>query len=513
MQLIHIAVFCIAAFLYSALLPPRWRGWVLLVGSVIAIYWLQPPLNIRQWGFILPTITIGLAVWGWWVTKNVLVPADQPLTSPPDAAGDKRRLPFPRRVAAGESRSSELRRVFAGEDRLTLVLITLTILVLATTRYLPAELRLIPRPPELLFIVLGLLFAAGVGIVMARLLGSRILTFAMLLIVALFVVTKAEALAAAVAGLLRAGQGQDVSLAAAVDLQWLGFSYVAFRLIHTLRDRQTGKLPDLTLREYLTYLIFFPAYTAGPIDRAERFAPEYRALPELRGMDSARWFEGGRRIVIGLFKKFVIADSLALLALDAAKAEQALSAGALWLLLYAYAFRLFFDFSGYSDIAIGIGRLFGITLPENFDRPYTRQNLARFWQSWHMTLSNWARFYIFSPLSRTLLKLERKPPQPMVILISHLATMIVIGLWHGITATFLVWGVWHAVGLFIHKQWSDRTRTWYLGLRDKPRTKQAVTLISIIVTFHFVVLGWVWFALPELGLAAKAFARLFGVGW
>jgi alginate O-acetyltransferase complex protein AlgI len=293
-----------------------------------------------------------------------------------------------------------------------------------------------------------------------------------------------------------------------LDVEWLGFSYVAFRLIHTLRDRQMGLLPALSLREYVTYSIFFPAYTAGPIDRAERFVEDYRALPDL---DSARLMQAGGRITTGLFKKFVVADTLALFSLNATFAEQAQSPAALWGMLYAYAFRLFFDFSGYTDIAIGIGILFGVKLPENFDRPYLKPNIAAFWQSWHMTLSSWARFYIYSPLSRALLRRKPKPSLDVIVLVCNLATMSVIGVWHGITLPFLLWGVWHALGLTVHKLWSDRTRAWYRTVQAHPARRRAWTLVGVLLTFHFVLLGWVWFALPELSTALAVFAGLFGL--
>ena len=284
-------------------------------------------------------------------------------------------------------------------------------------------------------------------------------------------------------------------------------------MIHTLRDRQSGLLPALSLREYLTYVIFAPAYTAGPIDRAERFAEDFRALPQKVGLDGARFTEGFTRIAIGAFKKFVIADSLAMgMALNPTNALQTHSALGMWLLLYGYALRLYFDFGGYSDVAIGIGILLGIKLPENFNRPYLRSNITVFWQSWHATLSAWARSYIFSPLSRTLLSRKPKPSSTLIVLATQIATMVVIGMWHGISLNFLIWGLWHGVGLFVHKQWTDRTRKWYRGLADKPAQKRAWTLVGWFLTFHFVVLGWVWFALPSLDQSLHVLGGLFGIG-
>jgi alginate O-acetyltransferase complex protein AlgI len=398
------------------------------------------------------------------------------------------------------------------DDYAALVLTFALILLISATRYLTPELRLTSRPPDVPPVLLTLIAATGVIAIIWRLLRHSSMRFvvSILTIIAIFVIFKYEPLMVWLAEILRAQQGQDVTLASTVDMGWLGFSYVAFRLILTLRDKQTGQLPALSWREYLTYVIFFPAYTAGPIDRAERFVEDYRSLAATPATFT-RFASGGQRIVMGLFKKFVIADTLALIALNQTSAAQATSSGGLWFLLYAYAFRLFFDFSGYSDIAIGIGILFGVQLPENFDRPYLKDNITAFWQSWHMTLSSWVRFYVFSPLSRWLLSRPKRPPTLLILLICHLLTMVIIGLWHGITAPFFVWGLWHGAGLFVHKVYSDRTRKWHRDLKTQPRLLRAVSIIGIVLTFHFVLLGWVWFALPDMNSVISFFLRLLGM--
>jgi alginate O-acetyltransferase complex protein AlgI len=355
---------------------------------------------------------------------------------------------------------------------------------------------------------IGMAFVTLAPVIQDR---NRAIPVVLLLVITLFIMLKSEPLVAAWSGWVRSQTGRPLSLAQAGELQWLGFSYLAFRLIHTLRDRQTGRLPDLSLREYLTYMIFFPAYTAGPIDRAERFIKDYRALTETPIFVPARLMEGAGRITSGIIKKFVIADYLALFALNAINATQAESTFGLWILLYGYAFRLFFDFSGYSDIAIGLGILFGIKLPENFNQPYLKSNITAFWQSWHITLSTWARFYIFTPLSRVLMNQNPKPSPTMIVLIAQLVTMVTIGLWHGITINFVVWGLWHGIGLYMHKLWSDRTRTFYQQLNERPRQRQLVNVLGVIGTFHFVALGWVWFALPDPALSINVMLKLFGV--
>jgi D-alanyl-lipoteichoic acid acyltransferase DltB (MBOAT superfamily) len=180
-------------------------------------------------------------------------------------------------------------------------------------------------------------------------------------------------------------------------------------------------------------------------------------------------------------------------------------------LLYAYTFRLYLDFSGYTDVAIGLGRLFGIRLPENFSRPYLRENLTAFWNSWHMTLAGWFRGYVFNPLTRALRSARRPLPTGVIIFAGQMTTMILIGLWHGIAWNFALWGAWHGIGLFVHNRWADYRKA--RGPRPT-RTGSGLRLAAlggILVTFHFVTLGWLWFALPSPELSWQVLLGLFGI--
>ena len=199
---------------------------------------------------------------------------------------------------------------------------------------------------------------------------------------------------------------------------------------------------------------FFPAFTAGPIDRLDRFVPELRSPLPLEDRD---WLDAGGRIVVGLFKKFVISDLLAVISISDGLVPYVRAAGWMWIFLYAYSLRIYFDFSGYTDIAIGIGRLMGVRLPENFAAPYLKSNIALFWNSWHMTLTQWFRAYVFNPLTRRLRSAAVPPPMWLIILVTQASTMVLIGLWHGITWSFAAWGMWHAIGLFIHNRWVSLT--------------------------------------------------------
>jgi D-alanyl-lipoteichoic acid acyltransferase DltB (MBOAT superfamily) len=474
MTLSHILYFVLAALAYHLLIPVRWRGWVLMIGSVIAVYWLQPILPIRRLDFALPTLTLSLSILIWLITTG------KPLQP---------------------------------QDRLTLGIVGIILILLSLTRYLIPELRPTPSYPPGLVTVFLILAGMLLLVILLNYLRrhQKILLAALLLLVGMFIILKTENLAEQVSRASRDFTGQSVDLADASDLGWLGFSYVAFRLIHILRDRQSGILPEMTLREHLTYVIFFPALTAGPIDRAERFLSDTRQLDALQSFQAPRWIEGLTRIVVGIFKKFALADSLALLALNQTSAAQTDSAFALLILLYGYTFQLYLDFSGYTDIAIGIGILFGFKLPENFNRPYLKDSITAFWQSWHITLSDWVRFYVFSPLSRFMLRMKPRPSGRIIVLLTQLATMITIGMWHGITWNFLIWGIWHGVGLFIHKVWSDQTRKYVIRWAERPRLLQAWSIAGMVVTFHFVVLGWIWFALPDTTLANAVFLKILGL--
>lgn len=462
-----IFIFCAFGLLYGRLLPANIQKWALLVGSVVAVYWLQPYLSIRFSDFIFPSLTLALTISIWWLTRH----PEQDLTR---------------------------------EDKQTFLLIAGVVILLALNRFLPAEWRLTPsRPPNPLYILLAI---ATLWLVFRLPRGRWTLPAGTSLILLIFLILKTEPLALALSGGWRSLTGRDPALANLADLTWLGYSYIAFRLIHTLRDRQTGLLPKLTLRQYTTYVLFFPALIAGPIDRAERF------LEDLNTHAPRTTHHAFFRIATGLFKKFIIADTLAQgLSLNTINVSQVDSTGWLWILLYGYALRLFFDFAGYSDIAIGLGQLFGITLPENFNRPYLQTNLTKFWQSWHITLSNWARFYVFSPLSRWLLKCKPRPAPMLIVFATQTATMVTIGLWHGVTLNFFIWGVWHGVGLWIHKQWSDRTRKWYRNLKKQPGRFRIWSLFTWFITFHYVVIGWVWFLLPETSQAIQTILLLFGI--
>ncbi len=442
------------------------RGWLLFVVSALAVYWLQPAALIRNFDFYLPLFSLALAAWVWALT----VPKDYKLIR---------------------------------QDSVAVTLLTGLALLISLTRYYDAACCVTAsRPPQIesVAIMVVALAALGGAVRFGRGRGW-LLNAATLLILGALVVLKAPALALRANTLLRGLSGQDPTLASPLDIGWLGFSYIAFRLVHVLRDRLAGRLPAVSLRDFVTYIVFFPTLAAGPIDRVERFAPQ---LEKPFMLDNDALLGAGRRLLTGLFVKFVLADALATFALNAANVQQTQTTAWMWVLLLAYSLRIFFDFAGYTHIAIGLGLLFGVLLPENFERPYLKPNITAFWNSWHITLTQWVRSYFFNPLTRALR--TRNWPLWLVILVGQLSTMALIGLWHGITPNFLIWGLWHGAGLFLHNQWMKFTKTQPIKLNANIGRP-----LSIAATFLFVSLGWVWFALPQPADALHALRVLFGL--
>ena len=325
-------------------------------------------------------------------------------------------------------------------------------------------------------------------------------------LVLLFVLIKVPSFMSMVFENVFALRGKE--LGGTISLSWLGFSYVSFRLLHTVLDRRAGRLPSVPLAEYVNYVIFFPSFAAGPIDRLERFT---RDLHHPVPLDRENWLAVGRRFFVGLFKKFVIADALSWIALNEVFARQVNSAVWMWLLLYLYSLRIYFDFSGYTDVAIGLGRLLGVRLPENFASPYLKPNLSQFWNSWHMTLTQWFRNYCFNPLTRAMRSREQPLPAYVMILIAQITTMVLIGLWHGVTAGFVLWGLWHGAGLFVQNRWSDYMKNHLPGWGRTPVAQTVLTYAGIFLTFHFVSLGWLLFTLPTPDSVWTVMAVLFGV--
>jgi alginate O-acetyltransferase complex protein AlgI len=292
---------------------------------------------------------------------------------------------------------------------------------------------------------------------------------------------------------------QHLGIASSSPLAWWGASYLVLRLLSVGFDFLAGTLPHTSFWGFTYYALFPPAFLAGPL---ERLAPFQARTPLSHALlNHAAW-----RIGRGAFKKFVLADTLALVSLSPQLAQDVTSPWAAWALAYAYAWRLYWDFSGYSDMAIGAGQILGVRLPENFDRPYQKNNLIAFWNAWHMSLGAWFRTYVFLPFSRA--GLRRK--WPAVNALGQVLTMTLIGAWHALTPNFLVWGLWHALGLIVVRAWMRRTGAWGRRLGQRKWRRALLSALAWGFTFHYVVIGWVFFALPDLESSGRFLRVMFG---
>lgn len=295
----------------------------------------------------------------------------------------------------------------------------------------------------------------------------------------------------AVLGLVRR-DGTSPGAPAAV----LGLSYFSLKFLQHLVDAAAGRAREVDLAAFVAVVFFPPTYPAGPIERTGEFA---RALDRPLG-----WGEralGLERVVWGLAKKFLLANPLLAFAEPVFREPAGVSWGALVVATYAYAFGLYWDFAGYSDLAIGVARTLGVRVRENFDRPYLSPNLALLWQRWHMSLTSWLRDFVFFPLTRRVLRLTGRPLVSQMV--GQMATMLACGLWHGVTWNFAAWGAYHGLGLGALSAW----RAWH----GPPATRSAFrAALGTVATFHFFALGLVLFAC-DLGRAALIFRRLLGL--
>lgn len=307
---------------------------------------------------------------------------------------------------------------------------------------------------------------------------------------AAFVAAKYDPVQAAlIAGAKTAGHPAAADrLASLFDLGFLGFSYLFLKYVHLALEVRRGAVADPPLGSFLSYFFFFPAFAAGPIDRWKRFASDGGESD----LDGAT-----RRIVVGAFQKFVLADGLGYLVDAWARQGDGLAAPKAWLLLYALAGRIYLDFAGYTSIAIGLGGLLGYRLPENFRAPYAQKNLVAFWQNWHITLTSWLRDYLFLPFGQWAMKRSWGRNQILVLTLGQLLTMLACGLWHGGTWGFVLWGLWHGAGLAIVQIFQLRIRApERKALRERLASTPAWTYASHAATFHFVAFGWLLFHFP-----------------
>ncbi len=296
------------------------------------------------------------------------------------------------------------------------------------------------------------------------------------------------------------------TLGAATGLHWaigtiilpLGISFFTFTQLAFLVDVWRGVATERSFAKYLLFVTFFPHLVAGPILHHGEVMPQFGRAPQSRTEDIS---VGLTIFVFGLFKKVVFADGIAPFVapvFDAAAHGQTVGPLEAWSAAIAYALQLYFDFSGYSDMAIGLARIVGVTFPLNFASPYKAPNIIEFWRRWHMTLSRFLRDYLYIPLGGNRRGRARR-------YINLMLTMVLGGLWHGAGWTFIIWGALHGVFLVVNHLWRALTG----AAEDRPRGARRV--VSCGLTFAAVTAAWVFFRAPTAGAGASMLAGMVGL--
>jgi alginate O-acetyltransferase complex protein AlgI len=275
----------------------------------------------------------------------------------------------------------------------------------------------------------------------------------------------------------------------------IGISFFTFTQIAYLVDIHRGKVKASEFAPYLLFVTYFPHLIAGPILHHSEMIPQFRALGRER-ISAENIAVGLSVFIVGLFKKVCLADSVAVLVppvFDAAGGD--FSRADAWVAAIAYTVQIYFDFSGYTDMALGMSYLFGIRLPINFNSPYQALSIIDFWRRWHMTLSAFLRDYLYIPLGGNRHGTGRRYANLM-------ATMLLGGLWHGSAWTFVIWGGLHGLYLVVNHAWRHPQR--------RARLPELPHAVAWGLTMLAVVVAWVFFRAPNLGVARRILGRMFG---
>lgn len=282
----------------------------------------------------------------------------------------------------------------------------------------------------------------------------------------------------------------------------LAISFFTFQQITYLVDTSKGQVLEHSFLRYCLFVTFFPQLIAGPIVHHGEMLPQFARKRVFR-FDHAHLAIGATVFTLGLFKKVVIADEMALYAtpvFEAAEEGTPLTFFAAWAGALAYTFQLYFDFSGYSDMAVGLAYLFGIRLPLNFFSPYKARNIIEFWRRWHISLSRFLRDYVYIPLGGSRRGSTRRYSNLMT-------TMVLGGLWHGAGWTFVAWGTLHGAYLMINHGWQALLKR--LG-RSPESTHWAGIAVGQVTTFLAVVVAWVFFRAETFPAAMNILAGMAG---
>jgi alginate O-acetyltransferase complex protein AlgI len=286
----------------------------------------------------------------------------------------------------------------------------------------------------------------------------------------------------------------------------IGISFITFEVISYIVDIYRGTISSAkNIWDFALLVAFFPHLIAGPILRPNQFLPEINKPIQL---NLNNFSCGIQLFLLGLVRKVVIADSLAMFVDSVFKHPIDYSSTTVWLAIFAYAIQIYCDFCGYSDMAIGVARILGFDIPINFDLPYISRSITEFWRRWHISLSSWLRDYLYIPLGGNRLGKLRQYLNLMIV-------MLLGGLWHGASWNFFCWGGLHGSALAIHKLYSDSV----LKESREKETSWLYQLGSTIVTFLFICLTWIFFRSSDFSTSTLMLQKLFllsdpnGVNW
>ena len=288
----------------------------------------------------------------------------------------------------------------------------------------------------------------------------------------------------------------------------VGISFYTFQALSYSIDVYRGKLePTRDIIQFFAFVSFFPQLVAGPIERATNLLPQFE---KSRIFDYDKAVDGMRQILWGLFKKMVVADNCAVYVERVFSTYQEQSGSTLLLAAVFFTFQIYCDFSGYSDIAIGTAKLFGIKLMRNFNMPYFSRDIAEFWRRWHISLTTWFRDYVYIPMGGSRVGKAKVVRNTFVI-------FLLSGLWHGANWTFIAWGAYHSL-LFLSLILTGKNRKYTNQVADGRWLPSIKETGQMLVTFLFAVIGWIIFRADSIGQAWGYFCgicnkSLFTVPW
>jgi alginate O-acetyltransferase complex protein AlgI len=282
----------------------------------------------------------------------------------------------------------------------------------------------------------------------------------------------------------------------------VGISFYTFHGLSYVIDIYKNRIkPERNFIDYSVFVSFFPLLVAGPIERATHLLPQ---IIKKREFEYSKAVDGTRQILWGLFKKIVIADNCAVYANTIFNNSAGYSGSTLVLGALFFTFQIYCDFSGYSDIALGTARLFGINLLRNFAFPYFSRDITEFWRRWHISLSTWFRDYVFYPLERRRIPFFGQGFNTMLV-------FLLTGLWHGANWTFIVWGGLNAIYILLSLPLLNKNRNNLEVVAQGKLLPSITELLSMVTTFGLTVFAWIFFRAENIGHAVSYISKIFSL--